>query len=193
MMGSVGMKEVMILRELEQIKAISQEYRISILETFDYKPCTAKMISDRLGEPHAKINYHIKTLVKVGILELVDEQIKLGIVEKYYCPVAYEYMVDSSLLTNNATAIKTIEKASIVFFEHISRDFYDNIEKGGNNPPKKINYIQDVYLTREEAKELNGMVNKKIQEFINDKHISRDDTDKYSVSTVIIPVVKSPK
>ena len=50
MMGSVGMKEVMILRELEQIKAISQEYRISILETFDYKPCTAKMISDRLGE-----------------------------------------------------------------------------------------------------------------------------------------------
>ncbi len=191
MMGSVSMKDIMILRELEQIKAISQEYRISILETFDYKPATAKMISDRLGEPHAKINYHIKILVRVGILELVDEQIKLGIVEKYYCPVAYDYIVDSSLLANSENSLKTIEKASIAFFEHIAKDFYNNVEIGGNNPPKKINHLQDIYLTQEEAKELNNMVNDRIQEFVKDKYSYKDNTTKYSVSTIIIPIVKN--
>ena len=45
-----------------------------------------------LDEPHAKINYHIKTLYKVGILELVEEKIKSGIVEKYYYPKCKKYI-----------------------------------------------------------------------------------------------------
>ena len=130
-MGSVKMKEVMILRELDQIKAISQEYRISILETFNYEPATAKMISDRLGEPHAKINYHIKELVKVGILKLVDERIKLGIVEKYYCPVAYDFVIESSLLTGSENSLMTVEKASIAFLSILLKIYIAMLKRGG--------------------------------------------------------------
>ena len=115
------MKDVLILRELDQIKAISQEYRITILEAFNYEPATAKQISDRLGEPHAKINYHIKTLVKVNILELVQENIKLGIVEKYYCPVARDYVIDSSSLTSGDREMKTMNKVNVALFEHIAK------------------------------------------------------------------------
>lgn len=184
------MKDVMILRELDQIKAISQEYRISILETFNNKPATAKQISDVLGEPHAKINYHIKILVKFGILELVEENIKLGIVEKYYCPVAKDYIVDSSLLSPDEKGLRTVEKANVAFFEHISKAFYDNVECGGNKPPKKITHRKDVYLTKEEAEELNNFVNEKVNEFIDDKGMYRENTKEYSISTLIIPVIK---
>ncbi|MBN2261247.1 MAG: helix-turn-helix transcriptional regulator [Clostridiales bacterium] len=187
------MKDLMILRDLEQIKAISQEYRITILEAFNYEPATAKIISEKLGEPHAKINYHIKTLVRVGILELVEEQVKLGIVEKYYCPVAKDYIVDSSSLTSSEKSVKTIEKVSIAFFEHIAKDFYNNVEVGGNNPPKKINHLQDIYLTPLEAEELNNRINSTIQEFLLDKHNPRKDADKYSVSTLLIPIIPIKK
>lgn len=184
------MKEVMVLRELEQIKALSQEYRIAILEAFDNKPATAKQISDRLGEPHAKINYHIKTLVKVGILELVEESIKLGIVEKYYCPVARDFVVDSSSFSTSETHRATFEKANVALFEHIAKDFYENVENTGKKPPKKFNHMQDIYLTEQEAEMLSGEVDKVLKEFVQDKRERRSGTTKYSVTTLLIPIVK---
>lgn len=184
------MKEVLVLRELDQIKAISQEYRIAILETFGNKPATAKQISDRLGEPHAKINYHIKTLVKVGILELVEENIKLGIVEKYYCPVARDFIVDSSSFSTNESQRATFEKANVALFEHIAKDFYDNVEFTGKKPPKKFTHMQDIHLTQEEAESLNNEIDKLLHDFIADKRDQRPQTHKYSISTLIVPIIK---
>ena len=70
------MKEVLVLRDLDCIKAIAHPRRVDILKTFDKDPLSAKQLSEILDEPHAKINYHIKTLYNVGILELVEEKIK---------------------------------------------------------------------------------------------------------------------
>ena len=70
------MKEILVLRDLECIKAIAHPKRIDILKAFNNLPLSAKQLSQILDEPHAKINYHIKTLYKVGILELVEEKIK---------------------------------------------------------------------------------------------------------------------
>ncbi len=184
------MKDVMILRELDQIKAVSQEYRIAIIEAFDHRPATAKMISDRLGEPHAKINYHIKVLVRVGILELVQTQVNSGIVEKFYGPVAQDYVIDSSALSTSETSIITIEKVSVALFEHIAKDFYLNVERGGNDPPKKINHRQDVFLTPAEARELNRMVNDIIHDYIEEKFVFRENTRRYSIASLIIPVYR---
>ncbi|OJT81483.1 transcriptional regulator, partial [Clostridioides difficile] len=54
------MKEVLVLRDLECIKAIAHPRRIDILKAFDKSPLSAKQLSQLLEEPHAKINYHIK-------------------------------------------------------------------------------------------------------------------------------------
>ena len=82
------MKDLLVLRDLECVKAIAHPRRIDILNAFDKEPLSAKQLSEMLDEPHAKINYHIKTLYNVGILQLVEEKIKSGIVEKYYYPTA---------------------------------------------------------------------------------------------------------
>ena len=92
------MREVLVLRDLECIKAIAHPKRIDILKAFNNLPLSAKQLSQMLDEPHAKINYHIKTLYNVGILELVEEKIKSGIVEKYYYPKAKNIVIDKNVI-----------------------------------------------------------------------------------------------
>ena len=95
------MKEVLVLRDLECIKAIAHPRRIDILKAFKATPLSAKQLSQLLDEPHAKINYHIKTLYKVGVLDLVEEKVKSGIVEKYYYPTAKHIVIGKKALDFN--------------------------------------------------------------------------------------------
>ena len=122
------MKEVLILRDLECIKAIAHPRRIDVLRAFNNEPLSAKQLSQMLDEPHAKINYHIKTLYKVGILELVEEKIKSGIVEKYYYPKAKNILIDKNVI--NILIDKNEEK-------HISKvdDIIDLFYKSVKNQP----------------------------------------------------------
>lgn len=156
------MKDILVLRELEQIKAISNPYRVEILESFEVdEPQSAKQIAEKLGEPHAKVNYHIKTLLKVGILDLVDEKVKSGIIEKYYLPAAKALVIDKSFMKNTEEEIfQSLNAASISIFEKISEDFYKAVE----NPeePKFINHYQEYSLTKEELRELM----KKVEDFV---------------------------
>ncbi len=183
------MKDLHVLRELEQIKAISQVYRLEVLDAFQNQPATAKQVSERMGEPHAKVNYHIKTLVKVGILELVEEVVKLGIVEKYYAPVAKNFIIDSSVMNpEDETLSASLKSASIALFERIAKDFYASVEKAEKkDPPKKIAYNAEVFLTQEEARELEQAVNKLVGDFLADKQVQREDTKKYFTANLIIP------
>ena len=108
------MREVLVLRDLECIKAIAHPKRIDILKAFNNLPLSAKQLSQMLDEPHAKINYHIKTLYNVGILELVEEKIKSGIVEKYYYPKAKNIVIDKNVINFS------LEEKNIVDYHNIS-------------------------------------------------------------------------
>ena len=69
------MKDILVLRELGQVKALSQPYRIKVLEAFNDESRSAKEISQCLEQPHAKVNYHIKSLEKVGLKKSSNLQI----------------------------------------------------------------------------------------------------------------------
>lgn len=182
-------KEVLVVRDLEQIKALSNSYRISIIEAFDNKPATAKQISVRLGEPHGKINYHMKTLAKVGILELVEVSTKLGVVEKYYKPVAENFVIDSTALRNEGAEFQaSLNKYSEALFERISKDFNKNHDNKNITHTRKMVYQGDVYLTMEEAKSLSHQIGDLIEKFVEEKKEHRENTERYSITSLIIPI-----
>lgn len=182
------MKEVLVLKDLKQIKSISQDYRIRILETFKEQPATAKRVSDILGEPHAKVNYHIKALAKVGILELVEENVKLGIVEKYYLPVAKAFVIDSGVMnSSDKTVVASINQASHALFERIYKEFYASLEAPDKEFPNKLIHKTDVYLTEEDAKVLHMKLEEVIKEFLKDKEKPVANTSKYFASALLIP------
>ncbi|KXZ39286.1 Helix-turn-helix domain-containing protein [Alkalithermobacter thermoalcaliphilus JW-YL-7 = DSM 7308] len=188
------MKDVIVLRDLEQIKAISHPYRVEILESFKEEPLCAKQLAEILGEPHAKINYHIKTLLSAGILELVEEKIKSGIIEKYYLPVARMIVIDKSILnSSNDNIVQTLNQASISLFEKISDDFYRAAE---NNEirSKHLRHYNEFYLTEDEAKEIMDILNEKLYEILENKNRKdKEGVRPYNIALIAVPDVRKEK
>lgn len=187
------MKEILVVDDLAMLKALSNSYRIRIIDAFEGKPATAKQISMKLGEPHSKVNYHIKALAKVGIIDLVEEVPKYGVIEKYYMPVAKTFVLDSKTVQGDDVVSDSMNKAVAALFERISKDFYQAMQNRNNFPkgeaPQRfVNYNGDYYLTQKEANELNDKVNDLISKFLSDKSQRREDTIRYSAATVIVPL-----
>ncbi|MBM7614433.1 winged helix-turn-helix domain-containing protein [Alkaliphilus hydrothermalis] len=190
------MKDILVMRDLEQIKAISHPYRVEVFGAFEGdQPQSAKQIAEKLGEPHAKVNYHIKSLLKVGILELVDEKVKSGIIEKYYLPAATKLVIDKSFMQNvDDDVLQSINQASISIFEKISADFYKSAEKSNNGLPKFLDYHNDYYLTTEESKELIGKINDLVKDYLTDKKDkTREDTRTFSIAVIGITKMSKNK
>ncbi len=184
------MKEVIVLHELEQIKAVSNSYRIQVIKAFEGDLATAKTIADRMGEPHAKVNYHIKELLNVGVLELVAEKIRLGIVEKFYKPSAKIFIVDRNILNRDEVCVdNSLNVRCMDIFEGVSKELYKAMED--ENILKEETFLiknKDCYLTKEEAGLLHEQVQRHIENFIDErKGNGYGETRRYSISTLAFP------
>lgn len=187
------MREVLVLRDLECIKAIVHPRRIDILKTFGDLPLSAKQLSQLLDEPHAKVNYHIKTLYRVGILELVEEKIKSGIVEKYYYPSAKNIIISKKILDFSVEGESEEERLNISKFENISELFYKAAEQENITNQNIVEY-RDVCITSEELLELNRVLKSKLDEIINKRNFDIEDSDmdndRHKVVLLSIPTEK---
>lgn len=191
------MKDIIVLRELDEIKAISHPYRVEILESFGQEPLSAKQLSELLGEPHAKINYHIKILLAAGILELVEERVKSGIIEKYYLPKAKMVIIDKSIWNSpvSDSLAKSINQASLSLFERISEDYYRAAENNEISS-KHLRHYSEYYLTEEQAKEIMNYIEEQVDEYL--KKFDVDDKERegvrpYNLTFMAVPNVKKEK
>ena len=181
------MKDVLVLRDLDCIKAIAHPRRVDILKTFDKEPLSAKQLSEILDEPHAKINYHIKTLYNVGILELVEEKIKSGIVEKYYYPTATNIVISRKIIDYTLEQEIDADFVSISDFEDTIESFYDAAEAGVLNGDSILEY-DNVLLTDGEISELRSALKVKIDEIIAKRENSnRENEKKHDIVMFTIP------
>lgn len=184
------MKEVLVLRDFECIKAIAHPRRIDILNAFDSTPLSAKQLSQLLNEPHAKINYHIKTLYKVGVLDLVEEKVKSGILEKYYYPTAKHIVIERKALNFKTNTDNTdVGDLCISKFENMSNSFYEAIEKNDIDT-EYISNFNKVVLRENEIKDLYNTIEEKINEIVLNRSSEKNDEDelKYNISLVTIPL-----
>ncbi len=79
---------MMVLQQPEQIKCFTDALRIRVLRILRERAATNQQIADELGEPHAKVLYHVRFLLDAGLVKLVEQRISGGNVEKYYRAVA---------------------------------------------------------------------------------------------------------
>lgn len=92
------MLEQYTISDIKQLKALSHASRVKILSAIAEKPMTAKQLADQFGEEPAKTSYHVKQLLKVGLVELkFTRETQNGIIEKYYQSIAKEFQTDPYL------------------------------------------------------------------------------------------------
>ena len=127
----------LVIRTIQQFKAISDPVRSRILKLIQYQPATAKQIAERLHIPHGTVGHHLQVLEAAGLAQVVARRLVRGIVAKYYSrtarifvfdmppEVAGEHSIALDLLTQardelaEALATGAHEQAQNISFPHV--------------------------------------------------------------------------
>jgi DNA-binding transcriptional ArsR family regulator len=177
------MQKSKILSTIEQVKAISDPYKIRILMTFGdlNVPATVKQIADSLEQVPAKVYYHVKKMEKLGILELIYTKEINGIIAKYYSPTAENFEVKcdddiddgykSVMLGETQRMVAELYKSS----KNIFLEQMNNIANNDKKTDRRLT-MTDLYFTEEQEKEFC----KYIEEFVTKHKIKTGaDQNKY--------------
>jgi DNA-binding transcriptional ArsR family regulator len=115
------------ISSLEQLRAMADQLRLSILQRLLGRAMTVTQLGEALGIAPAKAHYHVRELERVGLLRLVQTREKGGILEKYYRAVAEDFQVPRSLLSSAPTdeALAALGK----IFSLASREFLAAAER----------------------------------------------------------------
>lgn len=91
------MKDIFVLDELKQVKALAAPIRVDIVKLLGTQCMTTTQAARKLGVKANKLYYHVTELQKAGLLEVVKTRQKGNMVEKYYQPVAKYFRIDPCL------------------------------------------------------------------------------------------------
>lgn len=170
--GDGSMKEVYEITTIEQAKVFSHELRMRIMRCFlQEKPKTATQIADELGMAPSKIHYHVKELVKVGLLELVDTRENSGIIEKYYLPVAKLFRVN----LNKEEIDEDFVDPKISLLRNTSLEIRDSNKNFPEEKRKVMSFYID--LTKEEKEQFLAELDEVFEKWAN-KSKRQDSADR---------------
>lgn len=77
--------------EPRQLKVFADPLRVRVLNRLKQRPATNQQVADALGEPQAKVLYHVRFLLAAGLIRLVEQRVRGGNVEKFYRATARLY------------------------------------------------------------------------------------------------------
>jgi len=82
------------ITEHSQLRALGNVVRAQILELLEEAPASAKQLARRLEMTHGKVGYHLKVLVKAGLIEVAEERPVRAVVERFYRPTFDRLHID---------------------------------------------------------------------------------------------------
>ena len=101
------MKSMFIIKEYDQLKALSDPFRIKLMMRLVEKPYTGQQLSELFEMSRARIHYHMKELEKLGLIEIVKTEEKNGIIQKFFQSVSSGFYPDASLLPHREEISET--------------------------------------------------------------------------------------
>jgi DNA-binding transcriptional ArsR family regulator len=165
-----------VIKDLEAAKLIADPLRLQIVEVLLSEPLTVKQIADKLGLAPSKLYYHVNSLEKHGLIQVVDTTIHGNIIEKHYWVTAYDYRLDESLFNFNvmeaegkeniiSMAIATLDTAREDFIRSIEARAF-NLEHGADPHPRPvINYREVCRIPDEKVEEFQIRLKALMEEF----------------------------
>jgi len=94
---------LLVLEEDDRVAAVLSPLRRELLARLQTAPDSATGLSRQLSLPRQKLNYHLRELERVGLLELAEERPRRGVAERILRPTARAYVVSPALLESSST------------------------------------------------------------------------------------------
>ena len=89
---------VAVVEEEQRVRTLLRGPRVRLLEALREKPDSATGLALRLGMPRQTINYHLRQLEQVHLVELVEERGHGRCVERVVAPTAASFAVSPDVL-----------------------------------------------------------------------------------------------
>jgi DNA-binding transcriptional ArsR family regulator len=187
--------ESLIISTPEQLKAISDPLRLSIIELIAKEALTVKQIAVRLNQPPTKLYYHVAELEEYGFVTLVDTRVKSGIIEKYYRAVSAHITVDRKLLNVSGAQGDELSNLMTLVFDTTIRELSQSIASGLVDLEREANDKDGnfillrilVYLHREEATRFAEKFKALIEELASSKAQPEPDDVSYACLVAFYP------
>jgi len=97
------MQEVFKIKDLEQVRLLSDPLKLQLLRAFAKDPKTTKQVAMELGESITKLYRHVDALFDAGLLEIAGEKRKRGTVERTFRAIAQRFEADHSLFSEDGS------------------------------------------------------------------------------------------
>lgn len=94
------MKKIYKIKDLEQVRLLSDPLKLRLLQAFAESPRTTKQAAAELGETVTKLYRHVDALHDSGLLEVVGEKQKRGTIERTFRAIAQRFEADHSLFSD---------------------------------------------------------------------------------------------
>ena len=125
----VSTKEKLVLDTAEAIEIFIHPFHAKIMETLRIydEPMTVKEIADALGQTPARIHYHVKKLLSIGVLRLDHTRTVNGIVAKYYAltPASVALKVPEDDPDKKEDLESRIQWEYGALFDRVKQGYYD--------------------------------------------------------------------
>jgi DNA-binding transcriptional ArsR family regulator len=95
------------------VKAMGHPLRFRLLTELTDRVASPRELSDALGEPLGNVSYHVRYLLDLDMLELVDTQPRRGAVEHYYRAVGRPFFDEAHWAELPARARRTLFDAGL--------------------------------------------------------------------------------
>lgn len=95
------MKETFKIKDLEQVRLLSDPLKLQLLQAFAESDKTTKQVAADLGESVTKLYRHVDALHDAGLLEITGEKQKRGTVERTFRAVAKRFEADHTLFADH--------------------------------------------------------------------------------------------
>jgi putative molybdopterin biosynthesis protein len=96
------MEYLRTIQDFEHLKILADPRRLAILRLLMVDAATLSQLGQVLGEHPARVRHHLKLLEGAGLVELVDQRVVRGFVEKYYRARARAFALQQIVLPASA-------------------------------------------------------------------------------------------
>ncbi len=124
------MQETLALTSIDQLQALAHPLRQRVLRLLGGEPRTNKQLASRLETSPGKLHFHVRELERAGLIVLVEERPKGGIIEKYYQATARNITLDLPI-GDQATIDGTLTTATL---EVARQEYVRALSDSGGQP-----------------------------------------------------------